>query len=969
MFFTVGAAERPGMGPLMSKTRTKFVCQSCGLESPAYYGRCPDCGAWGSLVETVEARPQAKDRRSRAPHMPKPSRLGEIASAEDHRRIVPIGEFNRVLGGGLVPGSLVLLGGDPGIGKCVTADTRVLDPLTGAYLPITTWASGTRSVLAVDDASLRLGPAPVGAFHKRGRHLIVEMRTALGRTLRCTPDHPVLTPDGWRPVGELGTGSRIAAPRALPYFGDEVMSDAKVKLIAYILSDGSAQSSIGVTNALPEIEQDLTDIAAAFGMRLVRYRKRASDTYQYRFVSSLERRASARLEVANALRETRAHAGVSWQEWARRGGVSYALLNVWRRGECAPSSVALQRPADAIDVPLSDLVPEARDRAEAKTLVARMLKEVGLRYVKATEKAVPDQIFRLPRKQLALFLKILFSCDGSVYGNGQGQPGVSYSTISRRLAQDVQHLLLRFGLVGTLRTKRSDLNGRAYQAYEIVLLGVAEVQRFLKEIGILGPEAACLQIASLEPTMLPSTRRDTIPTGALFWQSLNAARGNSSFAEPRVRAGVTIRDRRHERPLARSTVARLADVLNDPLLTSLAHGDIYWDTIVSIAPAGEEEVYDLSVPGRASFVANDLVVHNSTLLLQVACLLAPVVGRVLYVSAEESVQQIKLRADRLGLNADELYVLSETNLERVLDTAESLDPGLLIVDSIQTVYLDELTSSAGSVSQVRECTSRLMHYAKPRHVPVFIVGHVTKEGAIAGPRVLEHMVDAVLYLEGDRYHQYRVLRGVKNRFGSTDEVGVFEMATNGMREVANPSEAFLQERADDAAGSAVAVTLEGTRPILVEVQALTSTTALGLPRRSANGFDANRLQMLVAVLSKRVGLGLGSQDVYVNVVGGLRVAEPAVDLGVAVAVASSYRERPVQPGTAVIGEVGLSGELRSVNQLERRLNEAAKLGFSRAVIPSPARKRTQRHDGIEIVPAMMLAEAIEIALSGGPDAR
>jgi DNA repair protein RadA/Sms len=370
------------------------------------------------------------------------------------------------------------------------------------------------------------------------------------------------------------------------------------------------------------------------------------------------------------------------------------------------------------------------------------------------------------------------------------------------------------------------------------------------------------------------------------------------------------------------------------------------------------------VPGSLVLVGGDPGIGKSTLLLQVAAMLAQTTGSVLYVSAEESAQQVRLRADRLGVKSDGLYVLPETNLESVLLAAEQMNPGLLIVDSIQTVYLDDITSAAGSVSQVRECTARLMHFAKPRGIPVLIVGHVTKEGAIAGPRVLEHMVDAVLYLEGDRYHQYRVLRGVKNRFGSTDEVGVFEMADSGMREVRNPSEAFLQERGLNAAGSAVAVTLEGTRPILLEVQALSTSSSYGLPRRTANGFDSNRLQMLVAVLTKRVGLGLGGHDVYVNVVGGLRVVEPAVDLGVAVALASSFRETRVDPGSVLIGEVGLSGELRSVNQLDRRLNEAAKLGFKRAIVPAgTTRCGGQRSSAIEIARAATVAEAIEIALA------
>ena len=277
--------------------------------------------------------------------------------------------------------------------------------------------------------------------------------------------------------------------------------------------------------------------------------------------------------------------------------------------------------------------------------------------------------------------------------------------------------------------------------------------------------------------------------------------------------------------------------------------------------------------------------------------------------------------------------------------------------------LDDITSPAGSVSQVRECTCRFMQWAKPRNVPVFVIGHVTKEGTSAGPRVLEHMVDAVLYLEGERFHQFRILRAVKNRFGSTDEVGVFEMADVGLREVQNPSEVFLEERAEMSAGSTVAVTMEGTRPILVEVQALATPSAFGLPRRSANGLDTNRLQFLVAVLQKRVGLGLGTQDVYANVVGGLRILEPAVDLAVAVGIASSLKDVPVDRTMAVIGEVGLSGELRSVHQLDRRIAEAGRLGFSRVIVPESVRSPVSNAGtDVEIIRCRTVSEAIEAAL-------
>jgi DNA repair protein RadA/Sms len=369
------------------------------------------------------------------------------------------------------------------------------------------------------------------------------------------------------------------------------------------------------------------------------------------------------------------------------------------------------------------------------------------------------------------------------------------------------------------------------------------------------------------------------------------------------------------------------------------------------------------VQGSLVLIGGEPGIGKSTVLLQLASELALWGERpVLYVSGEESPQQIKLRASRLDLNPERLLLLSETDLEAVLAQIDGTQPGLVIIDSIQTMFMPDLTSAAGSVSQVRECTARLMRLAKMRNIPMFLVGHVTKEGAIAGPRVLEHMVDVVLYLEGDRFHQYRLLRGVKNRFGSTNEVGVFEMGNEGMIEITNPSAAFLAERSNGAPGASIAVTLEGTRPILVEVQALTSTTNYGMPRRTANGIDLNRLLMLAAVLSKRVGMGLSNEDIYVNIVGGLKINEPAVDLAVAVAVASSYRDVPVSPELVTIGEVGLSGELRTVGQLDRRLSEAAKLGFTRAIYPPTVRK-PQLPNGLKGLSVATVQEAIEAALT------
>jgi DNA repair protein RadA/Sms len=368
------------------------------------------------------------------------------------------------------------------------------------------------------------------------------------------------------------------------------------------------------------------------------------------------------------------------------------------------------------------------------------------------------------------------------------------------------------------------------------------------------------------------------------------------------------------------------------------------------------------VPGSVTLIGGDPGIGKSTLLLQASARLAEDNAPVLYISGEESVQQIKMRADRLGLHQPGLYIVSEVSLDQIVVHIEQLAPRLVVVDSIQAIASEELESSAGSVSQVKACATALLRLAKANSIPVFLVGHVTKAGAIAGPRVLEHIVDAVLYLEGDRFHVYRLLRGVKNRFGSTHEVGVFEMSQQGMIEVANPSAVFLAERLPEAAGSAIAVTMEGTRPLLVEIQALSSATSFRLPRRTANGVDLNRLLLLVAVLSKRVGLRLFDQDVFVNVVGGLRISEPAADLAIALAIASSFQNAPAPADLAVIGEVGLSGELRTVSQLPRRLNEAAKLGFGRCIVPATHRQIKDVPAGLEVIPARSLPEALSIAL-------
>ena len=368
------------------------------------------------------------------------------------------------------------------------------------------------------------------------------------------------------------------------------------------------------------------------------------------------------------------------------------------------------------------------------------------------------------------------------------------------------------------------------------------------------------------------------------------------------------------------------------------------------------------VPGSIILLGGEPGIGKSSLLLQVCGLIAENVGSVLYVSGEESARQIKMRADRFKVESEDLFLFAETNLAYIFEYVQQINPTVLVIDSIQTVYTEQSESSPGSVSQVRECASRLQHLAKSSGISVFLVGHVTKEGSIAGPRVLEHIVDTVLYLEGDPFQSYRLLRSVKNRFGATNEVGVFEMAGDGMTEVPNPSEAFLAERVINAPGSAIAVTMEGTRPLLVEVQALTSVTSFGNPRRTPNGVDINRLLLISAVLTKRIGLKLHEQDIFINVIGGMKVSEPATDLAMAIAIASSYVDKAVPADLVIIGEVGLSGELRAVGQLPARLNEAAKLGFKRALVPKSRRAMDGIPPTLKLIEIRNLAEALAVGV-------
>ncbi len=364
--------------------------------------------------------------------------------------------------------------------------------------------------------------------------------------------------------------------------------------------------------------------------------------------------------------------------------------------------------------------------------------------------------------------------------------------------------------------------------------------------------------------------------------------------------------------------------------------------------------------GSVILVGGDPGIGKSTLLLQVMNRLASKGKKVLYISGEESLQQTKMRADRLGISSEHLFVVAETSLEKILQDIQTLRPSTAVVDSIQTIYSSELPSTPGSISQVREASSRLLYLAKHLSVPIFLVGHVTKEGFIAGPKVLEHMVDTVLYIEGEATHAFRILRAVKNRFGSTNEIGVFEMKDSGMVEVVSPSEFFLSERTRAISGSVVMPSMEGSRPILIELQALVVPTSFGIPRRTAQGVDANRVSLLVAVMEKRLGIHLNNQDIFLNIAGGMRVEEPAGDLGVVASIASNFRDKVIDPEMVVFGEVGLGGEVRGVSQPEVRVKEAARLGFKRCLLPKQNEQKVRAGKGMELIGIDSVQEVMKI---------
>ncbi len=875
----------------MAKTRSKYVCQNCGRQTPRYFGRCPSCGEFNTMVEEVtEVSKGGKDKpRVVLPHS-QPQRLSEVSTEQGHRLVVPIGEFNRVLGGGIVPGSIILIGGEPGIGKCV--DEHTLIPTDRGLLAINQLkpAKSEAGFFALEVGIQSVdGLRQTSHFYDSGVSPTKRIQTRMGFQLKATYSHPILTltTNGekcWKRMDEFALGDYVAIQRHGAVWGNVT----QLPKLIYKPTPNSIEPQLP-----DQLDSELSYILGLIvGDGCITGGKSVQLTTNDPEIIGYFRKWADSISL---------HMGISQKQ--NTTALSCRITN---------------------------------------RFLVQWLQHIGMSLTTAHKKAVPTCILQSTCANVRAFLQGLFDTDGSAH-----RLGVEFCSTSKQLAQQVHLLLLQFGIIGKLRFKPNQYDGSW-----IIQMQGNNARTFYDKIGFR------LERKQGRSVLLPSTANanlDVIPYLPLLdYERLSGSRkeGAPRRALKRyLRGGRTI-----SYPIARRYLNTY------PELTELIEPEFFWDEIIELEDSGLAQCYDLTVPDTHTFVANGIVSHNSTLILQACAVIAEHVGRVLYISGEESVQQIKMRADRMGLQSDELFLLTETNLGDIFEQVNRVDPTVLVIDSIQTVYTEESESSPGSVSQVRECASRLQMLAKTTGVSVFMIGHVTKEGSIAGPRVLEHIVDTVLYLEGDPFQAFRLLRSVKNRFGATSEVGVFEMSGLGMIEVPNPSEAFLAERVANAPGTTIAVTMEGTRPLLVELQALTSPTSFGNARRTPNGVDYNRLLLITAVLMKRLGLKLHEQDIFINVVGGMKIDEPASDLAMALAMASSYYDKPAPSDMVFIGEIGLSGELRAVAQLAARLNEAAKLGFKRALIPTLRRKLDDIPQGIKLVEVRHVGEAMAITV-------
>ena len=840
----------------MIKSHSQYVCQQCGYSQVGWAGKCPNCGSWGSLVETIVSTESSRGRKgskSSTGIKKNPVSLSSIPSKSTARISTKISELDRVLGGGLVPGQVVLIAGEPGIGKCVAADTLIPTERGLVSIEKLKPKNANKGFVELRIAVQSLnGLQETSHFYTSDEQITKRITTRMGYELQATYTHPILTlsqegKKSWKNMEQIRVGDYVAIQRhdaiwgnntSLPPFKFRINTNAVVpifpkkidKNMAYCLGllvgDGGLTDfgHVNLTTADSEIKENFENWISSLGLKtgILRYR----------------------LSVNNR------------------------LFHLW-------------------------------------------LRHIGFISVRAQLKSIPELILSAPKQIVRAFLQGLFDTDGSSNSkSGGSMPGViEYCTTSKQLAKQVHLVLLQFGIVGKLRFRKNKKQG----AWILQLLGDS-ARLFYSEIGFrLSRKQNSMRLLS----KLSNSNLDVIPH--LPFIDLSRIPSDHRW------------DRRYLRGMRSASYKKLKEIARYvPELRVLLEPQFYWDKVESVADMGNSVCFDLCIPKTHSLVTNGIVSHNSTLLLQ----LADKLGDVLYVCGEESGSQIKVRAERLGIKKNSISLLEETDVDSVVETTSTFKGTTLkgvVVDSIQTMTTEDLNGLAGSVGQVRECAFRLLRIAKEKNIPLFLVGHVTKEGTVAGPAVLAHIVDTLLWFEGDKSLTLRLLRAVKNRFGPTDEVGIFEMEDKGLIPETNVEKIFISREHMDVAGSVVTSTLQGTRPLLVEIQALVVSSKMPFPKRVAQGVDSRRLELLLAVLIRRCGLPLYEYDVFVNVAGGIKVVEPASDLAICLAIASSFFDKPLPKGSLALGEVGLLGEIREVVAQDKRVKEARRLGLIRPI--------------------------------------
>jgi len=847
----------------MPSFHSKYVCQQCGYESTGWLGKCPECGTWNSLVETVvSTEGQKSPLRSKSfAGQAKPKNLSEIKTSQTKRISTKIPELDRVLGGGLVSGQVVLVAGEPGIGKCVIGDTLV--PTDQGLISIEKLkpknAKKGFARLHVGVQSLN-GPENTSHFYTSDKEPTKKVTTRMGYELQATYTHPILilSHEGkrtWKEMERIKVGDYIAVQRhgavwgnntALPPFKFKINTNAVIPNFP-----GEIDERMAYCLGLLVGDGGLTDFGR---VNLTTVDSEIKKIFE-RWISSL---------------------GLKIYKIRDRYSVNNRIFHLW-------------------------------------------LEHVGLRPVRSELKCVPEIILSAPKEIVKSFLRGLFDTDGSSNCKSDGSmPGaVEYCTASKRLAKQVHLLLLQFGIVGKLRFRKNQKHG----AWIIQLLG-DNARLFYSEIGFR------LIRKQNSVRLLPKISNNNLDVIPYLPQI-------DPFRIPRNHRW----DRRYLRGIRAASYEKLEKISKFiPELKLLLTPRFYWDRVENITEKEKSVCYDLSIPKTRSFVTDGIVSHNSTILLQLASKLtsnSQSLASVLYVCGEESAGQIAIRAKRLEVSNKNIRLLETTDVDAVIEQLLAIDhqPLAIIVDSIQTMTTNDLSGMAGSIGQVRECATRLTRLAKSLNIPLFLVGHVTKEGAVAGPAVLAHIVDTILWFEGDKTLTLRLLRAVKNRFGPTDEVGIFEMEDKGLISVSDAEKLFMTKNppAGGVPGSVVTSILSGTRPLLVEIQALVVASKMAFPKRVAQGIDSRRLELLLAVLIRRCGLPLYDYDVFVNVAGGIKVEEPGADLAICLAIASAYFDKPILVKTVAVGEVGLLGEIREVIAQEKRIKEARRMGFTQVI--------------------------------------